>query len=53
MRDDGAISDEDVVARVRGGDTAVFEILMRRYNQPLFRAARAILRADADAEDAV
>ncbi|HEX6836822.1 MAG TPA: RNA polymerase sigma factor [Polyangia bacterium] len=53
MRDDAGLSDEDVVARVRGGDTAVFEILMRRYNQRLFRAARAILRDDADAEDAV
>jgi RNA polymerase sigma-70 factor (ECF subfamily) len=53
MRDDGALSDEDVVARVRGGDLAVFEILMRRYNQRLFRACRAILRDDADAEDAV
>ena len=53
MRDDATLSDEDVVARVRGGDTAVFEILMRRYNQRLFRAARAILRDDADAEDAV
>lgn len=53
MRDDGALSDEDVVDRVRGGDTAVFEILMRRYNQRLFRTARAILRDDADAEDAV
>jgi RNA polymerase sigma-70 factor, ECF subfamily len=53
MRDDGALSDEDVVERVRRGDTAVFEILMRRYNQRLFRAARAILRDDADAEDAV
>jgi RNA polymerase sigma-70 factor, ECF subfamily len=46
-------SDEEVVARVRGGDHHVFEILMRRYNQRLFRAARAILRDDADAEDAV
>ncbi len=53
MRDDRALSDEDVVARVRGGDTAIFEILMRRYNQRLFRAARAILRDDAEAEDAV
>lgn len=47
------MSDDDVVARVRGGDTAVFEILMRRYNQRLFRACRAIVRDDADAEDAV
>jgi RNA polymerase sigma-70 factor (ECF subfamily) len=53
MRNDATSSDEDVVARVRGGDTAVFEILMRRYNQRLFRAARAIVRDDADAEDAV
>jgi RNA polymerase sigma-70 factor, ECF subfamily len=53
MRDDGALTDEDVVARVRGGDQPLFEIVMRRYNQRLFRAARAILRNDADAEDAV
>jgi RNA polymerase sigma-70 factor, ECF subfamily len=53
MRDDGALTDEDVVARVRGGDQPLFEILMRRYNQRLFRVARAILRNDADAEDAV
>jgi RNA polymerase sigma-70 factor (ECF subfamily) len=53
MRDDGALSDEDVVARVRGGDIAVLEIPMRRYNQRLFRAARAIVRDDAKAEDAV
>jgi len=53
MRNDVSLADEEVVARVRGGDTAVFEILMRRYNQRLFRAARAITRDDADAEDAV
>jgi RNA polymerase sigma-70 factor (ECF subfamily) len=53
MRNDATLRDEEIVARVRGGDTAVFEILMRRYNQRLFRAARAILRDDADAEDAV
>jgi RNA polymerase sigma-70 factor (ECF subfamily) len=31
----------------------MFEVLMRRYNQRLYRAARAILRDDAEAEDAV
>ena len=46
-------TDEEVVARVCAGDTQTFEILMRRYNQRLFRAARAILHNDADAEDAV
>ena len=53
MTDDRAMADDDVVARVRAGDTPLFEILMRRYNQRLFRAARAILRDDDDAEDAV
>ena len=34
-----------------GGDVALFEVLMRRYNQRLYRAARAITRDDAEAED--
>ncbi len=46
-------SDEAVVADVRRGDAARFEILMRRHNQRLFRTARAILRDDAEAEDVV
>jgi RNA polymerase sigma-70 factor (ECF subfamily) len=45
------LSDDGVVARVRDGDSALFEILMRRYNQRLFRAARAILHDDGEAED--
>lgn len=47
------LSDEQVVACVRAGDTALYEILMRRYNQRLFRIARAILRDDDEAEDVV
>src|SRR5438552_6936405 len=46
-----AWTDEEVVARVLDGDTAAFEIIMRRHNQRLYRAARAILRDDAEAED--
>ena len=34
-------------------DPAAFEALMRRHNRVLFRTARAILRDDAEAEDAV
>jgi RNA polymerase sigma-70 factor (ECF subfamily) len=48
-----APSDEQVVARVRAGDVAAFEVILRRYNQRLFRAARAILRDDLEAEDVV
>jgi len=33
------------------GDTALYEVVMRRYNQRLYRVARAILHDDAEAED--
>jgi RNA polymerase sigma-70 factor, ECF subfamily len=45
------LTDEDVVYRVRAGETALYEILMRRYNQRLYRVARAILHNDGEAED--
>jgi len=46
-----AISDDEVVQRVRRGETALYEILMRRYNLRVYRVARTILRDDAEAED--
>jgi RNA polymerase sigma-70 factor (ECF subfamily) len=46
-----ALGDEEVVARVLAGETELFEVLMRRHNQRLFRAARAIVQNDAEAED--
>ena len=45
------LSDEQVVSRVLAGDTALFEVIMRRYNQRIYRAARAITRDDSTAED--
>jgi RNA polymerase sigma-70 factor (ECF subfamily) len=45
------LSDEQVVARVLAGQTALFEVLMRRHNERLYRAARAILRDETEAED--
>lgn len=47
-------SDEEVLQRVRSGETGQFEVLMRRYNQRLFRAVRAVFPRDAaEAEDVV
>jgi len=46
-----AWTDEEVVERVKGGDTALYEILMRRYNQRLYRVTVGILRDGAEAED--
>ena len=47
----GLLSDEEIVTRVLAGETMLFEVLMRRHNQRLYRAARAILRDDHEAED--
>jgi RNA polymerase sigma-70 factor, ECF subfamily len=46
-------SDHDLIARVRNGEGAAFEKLMRRYNQRIFRTARSVLRDEAEAEDVV
>lgn len=45
--------DDEIIERVRSGDAAAYEILMRRYNQRVYRAVRAILGDDADVEDAM
>ena len=46
-------ADAELVKRVLAGDTAAMEALMRRHNRILYRTARAILRDDAEAEEAV
>ena len=45
--------DAELVARCRDGDRAAMRVLMRRHNRAMYRTARAILRDDAEAEDAV
>jgi RNA polymerase sigma-70 factor (ECF subfamily) len=45
------LADEDIAARVLDGQTALFEVLMRRHNERIYRAARAILRDESEAED--
>jgi RNA polymerase sigma-70 factor, ECF subfamily len=47
------LSDHDLVERVRAGDAAAFELIMRRHNRRLFRLARSVLRNAAEAEDVV
>jgi RNA polymerase sigma-70 factor (ECF subfamily) len=43
--------DDELVARIQAGEVRLFETLMRRHNQRLFRMLRALLRHDAEAED--
>jgi len=47
------LPDETLVQQVVEGNHAAFEGIMRRHNRALFRTARAILRDDAEAEDAL
>jgi RNA polymerase sigma-70 factor (ECF subfamily) len=49
--DEAPQSDEAIVEQVLDGQTPLFELLMRRYNERLYRAARAITRDDREAED--
>src|SRR5262249_14258763 len=46
-----SLSDSEIVKRVRAGDRALFEILMRRHNQQIYRAARAIVKNETEVED--
>lgn len=48
----GGLPDAEVVRRVLAGEAALFEVLMRRYNQRVYRAVRSILRDD-ECEDAM
>lgn len=48
-----APADAEVVRRVLAGETALFELLMRRHDQRVYRAVRSILRDEAEAEDAM
>jgi RNA polymerase sigma-70 factor (ECF subfamily) len=46
-------TDEQVIARVVGGELPVFELLMRRHNERVYRTIRSILKDEAEAEDAM
>ena len=45
--------DQALVRRVVSGDRSAFELVMRRHNRRLYRLARATLKDDAEAEDAL
>lgn len=47
------LPDVEIARRIAAGDERALQLLMRRYNQKLYRTARSILKDDAEAEDAV
>ncbi len=46
------LSDEEVVGRVRAGETSLYEILVHRHHQRLYSLSLRVLGNDAEAEDA-
>jgi RNA polymerase sigma factor (sigma-70 family) len=47
------LDDRALAQRVAAGDGAAFDLLMRRHNRRLYRVARATLRNDAEAQEAL
>jgi RNA polymerase sigma-70 factor (ECF subfamily) len=45
--------DAQIVARILGGEKELFEILLRRYNQTLYRVIRGYLKDPDDIQDAM
>lgn len=48
---DESLSDAELVDLVRGGERRLYDLLMRRHNRTVFRALRALLNDDGEAED--
>jgi RNA polymerase sigma-70 factor (ECF subfamily) len=51
--DTDVTGEHELLRRVASGERRAFEAIMRRYNQRLYRVARAIVGDDSEAEDAV
>ena len=45
------LADEDIVTRVLAGDKDLYELLMRRHNQKLYRVVRSYLKNQREVED--
>jgi RNA polymerase sigma-70 factor (ECF subfamily) len=48
---DSSLPDEEIAQRVRAGESALFEVLMRRHNRRLYRTARAVVKDEQEVED--
>src|SRR5690554_3241321 len=50
---DHSLGESSIIKRILGGEKELYEILVRRNNQKLYRVIRAYLRDEADIEDAM
>ncbi|HWJ26230.1 MAG TPA: RNA polymerase sigma factor [Flavisolibacter sp.] len=49
----GGISDAEIIARVLKGEKDLYAIIVRRYNEKLYRVGMSIMNDDAEVEDAM
>ena len=49
----GTISDSEVISRILTGERNLYAVLVRRYNQRLYRVAMSIINDDSEAEEAM
>lgn len=47
------MTDEELIARILAGEKRLFELLIRKYNQRLYRIGMSILENEAETEDAM
>lgn len=47
------VPDEELISRILKGEKSLFEILIRKYNQRLYRVGMSILSDDMETEDAM
>jgi RNA polymerase sigma-70 factor, ECF subfamily len=47
------LTDDEIIEGIKTGKTALYELIMRRYNQRLYRVTRSILRNDGEVEDVI
>jgi RNA polymerase sigma-70 factor (ECF subfamily) len=47
------VPDQELIARIQGGEKRLFEVLIRKYNQRLYRIGMSILENDMETEDAM
>ncbi len=45
--------DEEIIRRILGGEKKLFEVLIRKYNQRLYRVGISVLRDETETEDAM
>lgn len=51
MNEHKPVSDNEIIDRILNGDTNAYSILMRKYNQRMYRICKGFLKDEADIED--